>query len=69
MGAVAAKRKPRQRAATVLAVNAMREPGRHSVGDSLILVVSPAGARAAGWREFAIQWASGETTAWAPILT
>lgn len=38
-------RKRRQKPATVIEVNAMRSPGRHSVGESLILVVSASGAR------------------------
>lgn len=38
--------RPRRRtAATVAEVNAAREPGRHSFGDGLILVVSPNGAK------------------------
>lgn len=35
----------RARAATVAEVNAIKSPGRHSVGDSLILIVTPTGAR------------------------
>lgn len=38
-------RKRRTKPATVVEVNAMRSPGRHSVGESLILCVSPSGAR------------------------
>lgn len=42
---MAEARKRRSKPATVAEVNAMRTPGRHSVGDSLILCVSPSGAR------------------------
>lgn len=38
-------RSRRTKPATVAEVNAMRTPGRHSIGDSLILSVSPSGAR------------------------
>ena len=31
---------------TVVEVNALRSPGRHSIGDGLILVVNPSGSRA-----------------------
>ena len=40
-----AKKIRRTKPATVAEVNAMRTPGRHSVGDSLILSVSESGAR------------------------
>ena len=36
----------RKAPATVVEVNALRTPGRHSIGDGLILVVNPGGSRA-----------------------
>lgn len=45
MSAKPSKRPPRKAPATVTEVNAIRSPGRHSIGGGLILAVSTSGAR------------------------